>query len=108
MNKTLAAVLSLIFILVFTSVTVKAKKDEDSDMMKIRGHITAVDASAGTITVKGKKRTVKITVDDKTEFKLGRDKKTITDLKVGDKVKIFFEEADDKNIAKSIEEHIKK
>lgn len=108
MNKTLAAVLSLIFILAIMSVTVRAEKDEDTDVYKIRGHITAVDANAGTITVKGKKRTVKVTVDDKTEFKLGKDKKTITDLKVGDKVKIFFEGAGDKNIAKSIEEHIKK
>jgi len=108
MKKTLTVVLSLIFILAFLSVTVKAEKDETTDVMKIRGKITEVDANAMTITVKGKKRSVKVTVDDKTEFKLGKDKKAITDLKVGDKVKIFFQEADDKNIAKSIEEHIKK
>jgi len=108
MKKTLTVVLSLIFVLAFLSVTVKAEKDESMDMMKIRGKITEVDANAMTVTVKGKKRTVKVIVDDKTEFKLGKDKKAITDLKVGDKVKIFFQEADDKNIAKSIEEHIKK
>jgi len=108
MKKTLTVVLSLIFILAFLSVTVAAEKNEGMDMMKIRGKITEVDANAMTVTVKGKKRTVKVTVDDKTEFKLGKDKKAITDLKVGDKVKIFYQEVDDKNIAKSIEEHIKK
>jgi Cu/Ag efflux protein CusF len=123
MKKTIAVVLSLLFILAVTSITFAAtaekkevvveKKIEAAPAAKavekrVKGDITAVDAKAMTITVKGKKGDVTVTVDAKTEFKLGKDKKTVADLKVGDKVKIFYHEADGKNTAKSIEEPAKK
>ena len=123
MKKTIAVVLSLIFILAVTSITFAAtaekkevvveKKIEAAPAAKavekrVKGDITAVDAKAMTITVKGKKGDVTVTVDAKTEFKLGNDKKTVADLKVGEKVKILYHEADGKNIAKSISEPPKK
>jgi Cu/Ag efflux protein CusF len=108
MKRTLAVALAFIFVLAATSVTFAAEKQAAPAEMKIRGNITAVDANAMTITVKGKKGIVTVVVDDKTEFKLGKDKKAMSDLKVGDKVKIFYLEADGKNTAKSIEEHPKK
>jgi Cu/Ag efflux protein CusF len=108
MKKTIAVVLSLIFILAVTSITFAAEQQAAPAEKKIRGDITAVDAKAMTITVKGKKGDVTVTVDSKTEFKLGKDKKTIADLKVGDKVKVFYLEAAGKNTAKSIEEPPKK
>lgn len=126
MKKILVVALSLIFILAVTSVTFAAekqaapaekkeaapeKKTETAPAAKaakavekhVKGDITAVDAKAMTVTVKGKKGDVTVTVDDKTEIKVGKDKKTIADLKAGDKVKIKYHEADGKNTAKSIE-----
>jgi Cu/Ag efflux protein CusF len=108
MKKTIAVVLSLLFILAVTSITFAAETQAAPAEKKVRGDITAVDAKAMTVTVKGKKGDVTVTVDAKTEFKLGKDKMTIADLKVGDKVKIFYHEADGKNTAKSIEEPPKK
>jgi Cu/Ag efflux protein CusF len=114
MKKTIAVVLSLIFILAVTSVTFAAEKQAapapaaNAVEKHVKGHITAVDANAMTVTVKGKKGDVTVTVDAKTEFKLGKDKKTVADLKVGDKVKILYHEADGKNTAKSISEAPKK
>jgi Cu/Ag efflux protein CusF len=123
MKKTIAVVLSLLFILAVTSITFAAtaekkevaveKKIEAAPAVKavekhVKGEITAVDAKAMTITVKGKKGDVTLTVDAKTEIKMGKDKKTVADLKVGDKVKIIYHEADGKNTAKSIEEPAKK
>lgn len=107
MKKTIAVVLSLLFILAVTSITFAAETQAPAEK-KVRGDITAVDAKAMTITVKGKKGDVTVTVDAKTEFKLGKDKKTVADLKVGDKVKVFYLETDGKNTAKSIEEPPKK
>jgi len=119
MKKTIAVVLSLIFILAVTSVTFAAekaaapapapeKKMEAAHATKavekhVKGDITAVDAKAMTITVKGKKGDVTVTVDDKTDIKIGKEKKTIADLKAGEKVIIKYHEADGKNTAKSVE-----
>ncbi len=123
MKKTIAVVLSLLFILAVTSVTFAAEKQAAPAAQQpaakaapaakaveqhVKGDITAVDANAMTVTVKGKKGDVTVTVDAKTEFKLGKDKKTVADLKVGEKVKILYHEADGKNIAKSISEAPKK
>lgn len=115
MKKTIAVVLSLIFIFAVTSVTFAAEKaaapapaPEKAHATKavekhVKGDITAVDAKAMTITVKGKKGDVTVTVDDKTDIKIGKDKKTIADLKAGEKVIIKYHEADGKNTAKSVE-----
>lgn len=119
MKKTIAVVLSLMFILAVTSVTFAAekaaapapapeKKTEATKATKVTekhvtGDITAVDAKAMTITVKGKKGDVTVTVDDKTDIKVGKDKKSIADLKAGEKVRIKYHEADGKNTAKSVE-----
>jgi Cu/Ag efflux protein CusF len=123
MKKTITVVLSLLFILAVTSVTFAAEKQvapapaakaapaapaAKAVEQHVKGDITAVDANAMTVTVKGKKGDVTVTVDAKTEFKLGKDKKTVADLKVGEKVKILYHEADGKNIAKSISEAPKK
>ena len=117
MKKTIAVVLSLIFIFAVTSVTFAAEKaaapapapaPEKAHATKavekhVKGDITAVDAKAMTITVKGKKGDVTVTVDDKTDIKIGKDKKTLADLKAGEKVIIKYHEADGKNTAKSVE-----
>jgi FlaG/FlaF family flagellin (archaellin) len=121
MKKTITVVLSLLFILAVTTVTFattaeKEKKKEVATEKKteaahekkvvekhVAGDITAVDANAMTVTVKDKKGDVTVTVDNTTDIKIGKDKKTIADLKAGDKVKIKYHEADGKNTAKSID-----
>jgi Cu/Ag efflux protein CusF len=107
MKKTIAVVLSLIFVLAVTSITFAAEKKAANATKAteklVKGDISAVDANAMTITVKGKKGDVTVTVDDKTDIKAGKDKKTIADLKAGEKVRIRYHEVDGKNIAKSVE-----
>lgn len=93
MKKAIAIVLSLIFVFAVTSLTFAAQ---------VTGEVTAVDAKAMSITVKGKKDVTAV-VDDKTKITAGKDKKTLADVKAGDKVTVKFTEADGKNTAKSIE-----
>ena len=118
MKKTIAIVLSLIFVFAVSSVTfaAEAKKEmapaEKKEMapkaeakkagktVQVTGEVAAVDAKANTITVKGKKGDVVIAVDDKTKMAKG---KTIADVKAGDKVTVKYSEADGKNTAKSVE-----
>jgi ribosomal protein S1 len=123
MKKTLAIIVSLIFVLSFAGLSfaadkavekkaepVKAEKkapamEEKKAPAKVKqvtGDVAAVDAKANTITVKGKKGDTVVTCDDKTKVMMGKDKKALADVKVGDKVMVKFSEADGKMTAKSV------
>lgn len=52
------------------------------------GEVTAVDAAAKTITVKTKKGEVVISITDESVIKVGKETKSLADVKVGDKVKV--------------------
>jgi len=70
----------------------KEEKKAAAKVMSVSGEVVAVDAAAKTITVKGKKGDVVISVDDK----------TLADVKAGDKVKATYTSADGKNTAKKV------
>jgi len=59
-----------------------------------------------TLTVTKKMKTkaedTMVTVNDKTKIMMGKDKKLLADLKVGDKVTVKYSEADGKMVAKSV------
>ena len=124
MKKTLAIIVSLIFVLSFAGLSfaadnavekkaepVKAekkapvvaeKKAAPAKVKQVTGDVAAVDAKANTITVKGKKADTVVTCDDKTKIMIGKDKKALADVKVGDKVTVKYSEADGKMTAKSV------
>ena len=95
MKKAIAIVLSLVLMFAFTAVTFAAEKAAKAKTMQVTGEVTAVDAKANTLTVKGKKGEVALTADDKAAAKLA-------DVKVGDKVTVKYKEMDGKNVATSI------
>ena len=99
MKKTLAILLTLIFVFALTSVTFAAKK-KAAAAKQATGEVTAVDAKANTITVKATKGDVTVSADDKTKFM--PKGKTIADIMAGDKVKVTYTEADGKMTAKSV------
>jgi Cu/Ag efflux protein CusF len=68
----------------------------------VTGEVTAVDATAGTLTVKSKKKEVSLSTDNKTIIRMGKEKKTLADITSGEKVKVRYTEVDGKNMAKSI------
>ncbi len=124
MKKVIAIVLSVMFAFVFSAATFAAEKKEAAPAEKkemtekkaekkkaaaakqITGEVTAVDAKANTITVKGKKAEVTVTVDDKTKF--APKGKTIADVTAGEKVMVKYTEAEGKNTAKSVKIEAKK
>ena len=73
----------------------KAEKKAPAKVKQVTGEVVAVDAKAKTLTVKGKKADVALSVDDKAAAKLA-------DVKVGDKVTVKYKETDGKNVATSI------
>ena len=115
MKKAIAIVISLLFVFAITSVTFAAeakkeapvkeekKVEKKASPKQVTGEVAAVDAKANTLTVKGKKGDVTVSVDDKTKIMAGKDKKTLADVKAGDKVTVKYVEADGKNTAKHVE-----
>jgi surface antigen len=123
MKKVVALIVSILFILSVTglSFAVEEKKPvtpaveekkpaapaekkavKKSSTKQVTGEVVAVDAIAMTLTVKGKKGEVALSADDKTAVKMGKEKKALADVKVGDKVKVKYTVKDGKNVAKSI------
>ena len=111
MKKAIAIVMSIMFIFALTAVTFAAekkeapakaekkeapakaeKKEAKAKMKQVTGEVTAVDAQANTITVKKGKKDTTITVDDKTKIMVGKAKKALADVKVGDKVTVHYAE----------------
>jgi hypothetical protein len=57
-----------------------------------------------TVTKKMKHKVVEtaVTINDKTNIKMGKEKRTLADVKVGDKVIVTYKGLDGKNVAQSI------
>jgi len=73
----------------------KAEKKASAKVKQVTGEVVAVDAAAKTLTIKGKKGEVALSVDEKAAAKLA-------DVKVGDKATVKYKEMDGKNVASSI------
>jgi ribosomal protein S1 len=96
MKKATAIIISVLFIFALAATSFAA------GVKQVTGSVTAVDAKANTLTVKGKKGDVAVSTDAKTTVMAGKDKKTLADVKAGDKVTVKYTEADGKNVAKSV------
>ncbi|MBI5203668.1 MAG: hypothetical protein HZA11_01995 [Nitrospirae bacterium] len=114
MKKIIALIVAVLFVFAVGSVSfaadkaapaaekkaepAKAEKKVAAKIVQVTGEVAAVDAAAKTITVKGKKGDVVITVDDK----------TLADIKAGDKVTVKYATAGGKNTAKKVTKAEKK
>jgi ribosomal protein S1 len=121
MKKAIAIILAVLFVFAVTSISFAAEKKaavapaekkaepmpaEKPKVKHVTGEVKAVDTAAMTITVtktvKAKVVETVVTVNDKTKIMMGAEKKTLADVKVGDKVKAKYIETDGKNVAKSV------
>jgi Cu/Ag efflux protein CusF len=112
MKKVLALIIALMFAFAVTAAfaaeapkagTPAEKKKDTKKKATVTGEVIAIDAKANTLTVKGpKKGDVALIVNDKTKITAGKDKKTLADIKSGDKVAVEYTEAD-KNTANKID-----
>jgi Cu/Ag efflux protein CusF len=120
-KKVLALIISVLFVFAVTTLSFAAEEKKaapapapaktaekavekmaPTKVKQVTGAVVAVDAKAKTVTVKGKKGDVTAMVDDKTKIMMGKDVKTLADVKAGDKVAVKYSEADGKMTAKSI------
>jgi Cu/Ag efflux protein CusF len=102
MKKLTALIVAILFVFAMSAVAFAAekpaepmkaeKKAEPAKVKQVTGEVTAVDAAANSVTVKGKKA----------EMTISADEKMLKDIKVGDKVTVKYTEKDGKNVAKSV------
>jgi ribosomal protein S1 len=121
MKKAIAIIVAVLFVFALTSISFAAEKNvtaapvekkaepmpaEKPKVKHVTGEVNAVDTAAMTVTVtkkvRGKVVETVVTVNDKTKIMMGAEKKTLADIKVGDKVKAKYTETDGKNVAKSV------
>jgi Cu/Ag efflux protein CusF len=87
--------------LAFTQVARAA--DAKKNQKEVEGKITAVDAAAGTVTIKHKKDSMTFTAAPDIEFGgVGNKKITLADLKVGDHVAVHYTDDGGKMMAHKI------
>ncbi len=113
MKKIIALAVSVLFVFSVAGLSFAAEKDSATKPVpaekkapirinQVSGEVTAVDAAAKTVTIKSKNGEVTIATDDKTMVRVGREKKTLADIKVGDRAISRYTEVDGKNMARSI------
>ncbi len=91
MRKSLTLVLALLLVTAAAGIGFSAKKSSPSI---VKGKVTAVDTTASTVTVSIKKADTVFTTDAATKFKGVKD---LTEVKVGDFIKITYKESDNSN-----------
>lgn len=105
--RKISYVLALIITMVFiagVSFAAEAKKEDKAPKEKVvvaKGEVTKVDAATITIKKAGKTpEEITLNVSPETVVKIGKEKKALADIKVGDKVKCSY--VKDTMAAKSI------
>ena len=83
-----------------------AAMEKQGQLNKLNGEIAAVDQAAKMVTVKakrnGKEITVAALVDDQTGIRDGRITKSFSELKVGERVRIYYENQGKRELARNI------
>jgi Cu/Ag efflux protein CusF len=112
MRKSITILIAFVLIFGLSAVSFAAEKSvapaekhapSTEVVKKVNGQIGNIDIKAGTLTVKEKKGELKVSVDSGTKIIAGHSKKTLADLKSGEKVRVNYEIVGGKNIAKRID-----
>ncbi len=100
MKKAFSILLSIILIVSLAGIAAAKEKPK---VIQRTGDVMAIDVAAKSLTLKPLKykEEIVVTINENTLVKMNKEKKALTDVKVGDTVTIWFFEKD--KTAKSIE-----
>jgi Cu/Ag efflux protein CusF len=80
--------------------------EKHTEMNKLNGEIASIDRAKKMVTVKAKRNGKEITVaaqlDDRTAIMAGRNSQSLADLKVGERVRMYYERQDNRELARNI------
>lgn len=84
----------------FSSALIAAEKIK---IKLIAGEVAAIDAAANSLTVKKRLSDLILTTTEKTVVIINKTQRPLTDVKVGDNVRVKYSEIEGKAVARSIE-----
>jgi Cu/Ag efflux protein CusF len=80
--------------------------EKHTEMNKLNGEIASIDRAKKMVTLKtkrnGKEVMVAAQLDDRTTIMDGRNSKSLADLKVGERVRMYSERQDNRELARNI------
>lgn len=103
MKKTLFTIVSILLIIAVAGLAIATVAKDNVEIKKfITGEVVTVDTAANSLTLKGKRAEVVISTNEETVVQVGKEKKSLAGIKVGDKITVRYSEIDGKNLAESI------
>ncbi len=103
MKKALFTIVSILLIIAVAGPAIATDAKDNVKIKKlITGEVVTVDTAANSLTLKGKRAEVVISTNEKTVVQVGKENKSLADVKVGDKIAVRYSEIDGKTLAESI------
>ena len=68
----------------------------------VKGTVKSIDFDDQTITITRRNKDVSLVVNDETKILMGKKSKTLSDIKVGQKTRVTYDEVDGNRIAKIV------
>ncbi|TAN41270.1 MAG: hypothetical protein EPN22_16200 [Nitrospirae bacterium] len=100
MKKLLAVFIVFFVAILFSSSLIAAEKIK---IRLITGEIAAIDPAANSMTVKKRLNDLILTTNEKTVVIINKTQRQLTEVKIGDKVRVKYSETEGKALARSIE-----
>ncbi len=92
----------LTFLLIALSIMPAYAAGKATAQKQITGTVTGIDRASKTITVTKKDKDVVLNIEGKTNIVQCTDDNDISDIKIGDRVTVQYQDKEDENTAKTI------
>jgi predicted ATP-grasp superfamily ATP-dependent carboligase len=99
-ERTIAKV--AILLLAFPIIELAGDSLAATKVVEITGEIVSVNISTNMLTVKTKRGEMDFKVNEKTQITMGKEQKQLSDLKPGEKVKVYYTVVEGEELAEMI------
>lgn len=103
MKKSLTLLVAVCALAMLVSTGFTAGKKAVEKIYAMKGKVASVDATAGTLILRGKKGDIVLATDPNTQVKIGKEVKSLADIKAGDLVTIKYKNFEGKKLALTIQ-----
>jgi len=92
----------IVFLSIFVLIDFNKNSIAITKSKEIVGEIVSVDTNKNQLILKTKKGDVVFNLGEKSKISMGKEQNNLSDLKVGDKAKIYYIQIEGKNIVERI------
>lgn len=102
MRQELLIIFTFFFVLSIFGIKGNAIGRIKSITKEVTGEILSIDLEKNLLTMKTKNGEMTFRLNEKTKIKIRKEEKNISDLKEGDKIKVYYTNVDGKDLAEII------